>query len=62
MSVVRRGLPGVAACAFDNDLEALARTREFFDFLPLSNREDPPTRATDDPAYGRTGAGIRAPD
>ena len=49
--------PGVAACAFDNDLEALARTREFFDFLPLSNREDPPTRATDDPAYGqRAGA------
>jgi acetyl-CoA carboxylase carboxyltransferase component len=42
---------GVAACAFENDLEALARTREFFDFLPLSNREDPPTRVTDDPVY-----------
>src|SRR3982750_4033123 len=30
---------GVAHNAFDNDIQALKKTREFFDFLPLSNRE-----------------------
>lgn len=25
------------------------RMREFFDFLPLSNKEKPPTRSTEDP-------------
>jgi propionyl-CoA carboxylase beta chain len=39
---------GVAHCAFDNDVEAIAKLREFFDFLPLSNREQPPVRYTDD--------------
>ncbi|KAI8922227.1 carboxyl transferase [Powellomyces hirtus] len=41
---------GVAHLAFDNDIEALARLREFVDFLPLSNRHDVPVRATEDPA------------
>ena len=41
---------GVADRAFDNDVEALALTRRFIDFLPSSNREAPPTRATSDVA------------
>ncbi|GBG66006.1 hypothetical protein CBR_g54985 [Chara braunii] len=40
---------GVAHGAFDNELDALARLRDFIDFLPLSNREAPPRRAFDDP-------------
>lgn len=40
----------VADLAFENDIEALLQTRRFFDFLPLNNREKPPTRPTyDDP-------------
>ena len=39
---------GVADRAFDNDVEALAMTRRFIDFLPASNREAPPTRPTSD--------------
>ncbi|KAI8818956.1 carboxyl transferase [Fimicolochytrium jonesii] len=39
---------GVAHMAFDNDIDALARLREFVDFLPLSNRHDVPVRQTDD--------------
>ena len=41
---------GVADRAFDNDVEALAMTRRFMDFLPGSNREAPPTRPTSDRA------------
>jgi len=41
---------GVADLAFENDVEALAQLRRFIDFLPLSNREKPPVRPTDDPA------------
>ena len=41
---------GVADLAFENDVEALATLRRFFDFLPLNNREHPPTLPTDDPA------------
>jgi len=41
---------GVADVAFENDIDALLATRDFFDFLPLSNRHDLPTRPSDDPA------------
>jgi len=41
---------GVADRAFENDVEALALTRRFVDFLPSSNREAPPTRPTSDVA------------
>jgi propionyl-CoA carboxylase beta chain len=41
---------GVADLAFENDVEALAGLRRFVDFLPLSNREAPPVRPTEDPA------------
>ena len=34
---------GVADVAFENDIDALLATREFFDFLPLSNRHDCPS-------------------
>jgi propionyl-CoA carboxylase beta chain len=34
----------VADGAFDNDVEALAALRRFFDFLPANNREKPPHR------------------
>jgi propionyl-CoA carboxylase beta chain len=34
----------VADGAFENDLETLAEVRRLFDFLPLSNRETPPSR------------------
>ena len=40
---------GVADLSFENDLEALMRTRRFFDFLPASNREKPPRWPTEDP-------------
>lgn len=41
---------GVADLAFDNDVQALHEVRRLLDFLPLSNREKPPVRPTDDPA------------
>jgi propionyl-CoA carboxylase beta chain len=40
---------GVADLAFENDVEALLQTRRFIDFLPSSNREKAPLRATPDP-------------
>ena len=39
---------GVADVAFENDIDALLATREFFDFLPLSNRHDLPERPCND--------------
>ena len=39
----------VADLAFENDIETLLATRNFFDYLPLSNRETVPERPTDDP-------------
>uniref|UniRef100_A0A6B2L1X0 Propionyl-CoA carboxylase beta chain, mitochondrial n=1 Tax=Arcella intermedia TaxID=1963864 RepID=A0A6B2L1X0_9EUKA len=39
---------GVAHLAFDNDVVALRRTREFVDFLPSSNQSENPVRATED--------------
>ncbi|KAG0185781.1 hypothetical protein DFQ28_008797 [Apophysomyces sp. BC1034] len=40
---------GVAHGAFTNDIEALQRMRDFFDYLPLSNRDKVPVRPCDDP-------------
>src|SRR3546814_7840036 len=40
---------GVADRAFEDDVEALLQTRRFVDFLPASNREQPPTRLCTDP-------------
>lgn len=41
---------GVSDRAFENDVDALLMLRRFFDFLPASNKEQPPTRPTKDPA------------
>jgi len=40
---------GVADVAFENDIDALLATRDFVDFLPLSNRHDLPERPCHDP-------------
>jgi propionyl-CoA carboxylase beta chain len=40
---------GIADLAFENDVEALVELRRFIDFLPASNRVQPPLRATADP-------------
>jgi propionyl-CoA carboxylase beta subunit len=40
---------GVADLAFENDVEALIELRRFIDFLPASNRTQPPLRPTADP-------------
>jgi propionyl-CoA carboxylase beta chain len=39
----------VADLALENDVEALLAARDFFDFLPLSNREEVPERPSADP-------------
>jgi propionyl-CoA carboxylase beta chain len=50
---------GVADGAFENDFETLTQMRRLIDFLPLSNREKPPTRphyddiAREEPALDR---------
>lgn len=41
---------GVAHLSFDNDIVALKKTRELVDYLPLSNRQMPPTRLSDEMA------------
>ena len=41
---------GVADLAFENDVEALIELRRFMDFLPTSNRAQPPLRPTSDPS------------
>jgi propionyl-CoA carboxylase beta chain len=51
---------GVADLAFDNDVQALAELRRFFDFLPASNRARPPERPTEDPAERRGAASLLA--
>ena len=40
---------GVSDASFENDVEALAATRRFFDFFPLSNRSGVPEWPTQDP-------------
>jgi propionyl-CoA carboxylase beta chain len=41
---------GVSDLACEDDVEALIELRRFIDFLPASNREQPPVRPTEDPA------------
>ncbi len=49
-AVTHTSKSSVADLAFENDVEALAQVRRFIDFLPASNRNAPPVRATQDPA------------
>jgi propionyl-CoA carboxylase beta chain len=44
---------GVADLAFDNDVDALAMLRRFFNYLPLNNREKAPLRPSSDPVDRR---------
>ncbi|KAI8393619.1 carboxyl transferase [Radiomyces spectabilis] len=46
---VHTHISGVAHRTFTNDVEALQGIREFFDYLPLSNRDPVPVRPCDDP-------------
>ncbi len=41
---------GVADRSFNNDVEALLMLRQFINFLPANNQEQPPVRPTPDPA------------
>lgn len=41
---------GVADLAFENDVDALLKLRQFINYLPANNREKPPLLATEDPA------------
>ena len=41
---------GVAHCAFDNDVDALAAVREMMNYLPASNEGTAPTLLSSDPA------------
>ncbi|XP_046374559.1 propionyl-CoA carboxylase beta chain, mitochondrial-like [Haliotis cracherodii] len=40
---------GVAHKAFENDVDALLQLRDFYNYLPLSNKDDAPVRQCDDP-------------
>ena len=40
---------GVAHGAFEDDLDALMNLRDFYGFLPLSNKETSPTITSNDP-------------
>ncbi len=42
---------GVAHAAFENDIDALGKLRDFVDFLPSSNRAELPFRVTFDKRY-----------
>ena len=55
--------PSVADGAYDNDVIALEEVRRLFDFLPLSNRDKPPTRPFhDDPERIETRLDTLIPD
>ena len=46
---VHAGTSGVAHFAHDSELECLEAVRALFHFIPQNNREEAPTRETDDP-------------
>jgi propionyl-CoA carboxylase beta chain len=48
-AVVHSSKTSVSDLALENDIEALLATRDFFDFLPASNREEVPERPCADP-------------
>lgn len=47
---VHKAKTGVAHFAFPNDIHTLLQVRRLVGLLPLSNRENPPVRKTNDPA------------
>ena len=48
-AVTHSSKTSVSDLALENDIEALLAARDFFDFLPLSNREEVPERPCADP-------------
>jgi propionyl-CoA carboxylase beta chain len=48
-AMTHTSVSGVADLAFENDVDLLLQTRRFMDFLPLSNKEQPPARICEDP-------------
>jgi propionyl-CoA carboxylase beta chain len=46
---VHGGISGVAHFVHDSEVESIEAIRRLFEFIPQNNREDPPSRATDDP-------------
>ena len=50
---------GVADLACEDDIDALLRTRSFFDFLPLNNRDGAPFRPSADDPSGSNPASTR---
>ena len=46
---VHAGTSGVAQFAHDSELECLEAIRTLFTFIPQNNKDDPPTRPTEDP-------------
>ncbi len=46
---VHASTSGVAHFAMDSEAECLESIRDLFRYIPQNNREDPPTRETDDP-------------
>merc|ERR1711962_1824955 len=42
-------ISGVAHNAFENDIDALMKLRDFYKFLPLNNKDPAPQRVCDDP-------------
>ena len=42
-------LAGVAHGAFENDIDALLKLRQLYNFLPLSNLDPAPLMSCDDP-------------
>jgi propionyl-CoA carboxylase beta chain len=48
-AVVHSSKTSVSDLALENDIEALLATRDFFDFLPASNREEVPEQPCADP-------------
>jgi propionyl-CoA carboxylase beta chain len=49
-AVTHTSKSGVADLAFENDVEALMMLRRFINFLPSSNKAQPPIQPTEDPA------------
>lgn len=42
---------GVAHGAFEDDVDALTNLRHFYNFMPLSNKDDAPMVKSNDPRY-----------
>ncbi|XP_019398403.1 PREDICTED: propionyl-CoA carboxylase beta chain, mitochondrial [Crocodylus porosus] len=49
-SKTHTAVSGVAHKAFENDIDALLNLRDFFNYLPLSNRDPAPVRECHDPS------------